>query len=86
MHSSSAKLTLSLDKKTIESAEKYAQKRGKSISKIVQDYLSTISKNDSKTSTNALGPITQELHGVLKGKLSLDYKLDIADYIEKKYK
>ncbi len=86
MNSASAKLTLSLDKKTIESAKKYAQKRGKSISKIVQDYLSSIAKSDSKSGPIALGPITQELHGVLKGKISLDYKLDIADYIEKKYK
>jgi hypothetical protein len=86
MHSASAKLTLSLDKKTIESAKKYAQKRGKSVSKIVQDYLFSISKSDSKPGSNELGPITQELHGVLKGKVSLDYKLDIADYLEKKYK
>jgi len=86
MQSASAKLTLSLDKKTIESAKKYAQKRGKSISKIVQDYLSSISRNDSTATLNSLGPITQELHGVLKGKVSLDYKLDIADFIEKKYK
>ena len=86
MHSASAKLTLSLDKKTIESAKKYAQKRGKSVSRIVQDYLSSISKNESKQGETTIGPITQELHGVLKGKISLDYQLDIADYIEKKYK
>jgi len=86
MHSPSAKLTLSLDRKTIESAKKYAQKRGKSVSKIVQDYLSSISKNESKPSKMAIGPVTQELHGALKGKVAMDYKLDIAEYIEKKYK
>ncbi|MBN8219605.1 MAG: antitoxin [Spirochaetes bacterium] len=75
-----------MDKKTIENAKRYAQKRGKSISRIVQDYLSSISKNDSQVSSQTLGPVTQELHGVLKGKISLDYKLEIADYIEKKYK
>ena len=86
MQSASAKLTLSLDKETIESAKKYAEKRGKSVSRIVQDYLASISKNESKEGERTLGPITRELHGVLKGKISLDYKLDIADYIEKKYK
>ncbi|MBS0619762.1 MAG: antitoxin [Spirochaetes bacterium] len=86
MTSASAKLTLSLDREIIKSAKKYAQKRGKSVSKIVQDYLSSISKTDSKVRKEQLGPVTQELHGVLKGKLTSDYRSDLADYIEKKYK
>ncbi len=86
MESSSAKLTLSLDKEIIERAKGYARKRGKSVSKIVQDYLASISQTDATNRKTKLGPITHELHGVLKGKIPPDYKLDIADYIEKKYK
>lgn len=83
---SSAKLTLSLDKDIIARAKKYADKRGKSVSKIVQDYLASIATADSTAGETTPGPITRELHGVLKGKIPADYKLDIADYIEEKYK
>lgn len=86
MKSASAKLTLSLDKEVIDRAKKYAHKRGKSVSKIVQDYLSSISTADASAGKAKPGPITQQLHGVLKGKISSDYQLEIADYIEKKYK
>lgn len=86
MQSASTKLTLSLDKEIIKSAKKYADKRGKSVSKIVQDYLASIAKVDASTTETKPGPITQELHGVLKGKISSDYRLDIADYMEEKYK
>lgn len=86
MRSGSAKLTLSLEKKTIESAKKYARKRGKSVSRMVQDYLSSIVQEESTPDKNNFGPITRELHGILKGKISLDYKWDIADYMDKKYR
>jgi hypothetical protein len=85
MPSANAKLTLSLDKKIIASAKKYAQKRGKSVSKIVQDYLASISKSETEQSKPTIGPLTRELSGILKGK-SVDYKRDIAEYLEKKYK
>lgn len=47
---SSAKLTLSLDKDIIARAKKYADKRGKSVSKIVR----TISRSRSPRSTPRL--------------------------------
>ena len=42
------KLTLSIEKKTIEKAKILSLKRGKSISKIVEDYLNSITEKEEK--------------------------------------
>ncbi len=86
MSSASTKLTLSIDKEIIKSAKKYAHKRGKSVSKIVQDYLASIAKVEPDAQEAKLGPLTQELHGMLRDKISADYRTEIADFIANKYK
>ena len=53
------KLTLSIEKETIEKAKRLSSKRGKSISKIVEDYLNTITeKEDIKGSAVDNWPVT----------------------------
>ncbi|MDX1960665.1 MAG: DUF6364 family protein [Leptospiraceae bacterium] len=59
------KLTLSVDKDVIESAKEYAKKRKTSVSRLVEDFLKSISeKNENKK--GIISPITKQLSGVLK--------------------
>ena len=61
-----AKLTLTITQSVIEEAKKYAQKKNKSVSRIVEEYLKNITTDhDSVTSFSALkSPITDSLSGM----------------------
>jgi hypothetical protein len=75
------KLTLRLEDKLIRKAKKLAKARGKSVSRMVADYIVAL-ESDPKP-TNDLPPITKALHGSLKGK-KVDEK-DYRKYLEDKY-
>ncbi len=76
------KLTLSIDKQTIERAKVLSSKRGKSISKIVEEYLDSIAPSDEKKES-----VVDQLAGVLKNKVpaNVDWKDIKADHLKKKY-
>lgn len=76
------KLTLSIDKQTIDRAKLLSSITGKSISKMVEEYLNTIAE---KSGIN--GSATDRLSGILKDKMpaDLDWKQVKADYLKKKY-
>ena len=81
------KLTLSIDKTIIHKAKLYANRREKSLSQIVEDYLKSISTNEvSKSPTDNIPPITKSLAGILKGKDDFDFRSSITEYLEKKHK
>jgi len=81
------KLTLSLEKTVIEKAKKYAKIKHRSLSEMVKEYLKEITKaNKTGVFKEDLPPITKELSGILKNKPVLDYKKDITEYLENKYK
>jgi hypothetical protein len=83
----SAKLTLSIDQNVIENAKKYAKNQKKSVSKLVEEYLSSITlPADKKIEYNALGPITKELVGIIKVNKHLDYKEILAGALMEKYR
>jgi hypothetical protein len=76
------KLTLSIHEKTIEKARRISRRRGKSISRIIEDYFNSIAeKNNHKES------LVKKSSGILKGKVpaNLDWKKTKANYIKKKY-
>ncbi|GMO31705.1 MAG: hypothetical protein Ta2F_07310 [Termitinemataceae bacterium] len=84
------KLTLNIEQNVIENARIYAKNQKRSISKLVEDYLSTISsRNNENIEYNSLGPITKELVGVIKikenDKESIDYKDILTDALMEKY-
>lgn len=64
------KLTLTIDEKVINSAKKYAQKKGKSLSNLVENYLKFIASNETDIKT--LSPRVTKLMGIIK--LPEDYK------------
>ncbi|MBY0478192.1 MAG: hypothetical protein K2Q24_11135 [Chitinophagaceae bacterium] len=78
------KLTLTLEEKVINSAKKYASRRGKSLSKIVEGYLKTISQND--VSEKKLLPKVARLKGVIQLPEEFDYKKELGKALAEKYK
>ena len=46
-----AKLTLTIDKQVVDKAKIYAKKKNRSVSKLVEEYLRTISSTDAATSS-----------------------------------
>ncbi len=75
------KLTLSIEKKTIERAKILSSKTGKSISKMVEEYLNVIAAKGENVSA------VEKLSGVLKNKApeNMDWKEVKANYLKKKY-
>ena len=81
-----AKLTLSIDQNVIENAKKYAKNQKRSVSKLVEEYLYSISLSvDKKIEYNTLGPITKELVGIIKVNKHTDYKEILTDALMDKY-
>jgi Family of unknown function (DUF6364) len=61
-----AKLTLRIDKGLIEKAKTYARQSGKSVSRLVSDYLEVLSEPGQRPS-HPLTPIVESLLGSLAG-------------------
>ena len=77
------KLTLRLDEQLIKKAKAIAEKNGKSLSKIVEDYFSSM-RIEGVEDSKALTPRVRFLKGLLKG--SKIKEKDYFDYLEKKYR
>ena len=76
------KLTLKLDKNTIEKAKEYASLRNLSLSKLVEVYFQKlIIKEEFK---QKLSPRVRKLSGILKGK-DLNYKSELENSLRRKY-
>lgn len=77
------KLTLRLDDELIEEAKSYAGRMGKSVSQIVADYFRVLAA-DKVASPPPSAPITESLHGLLKGaKIG---EGDYRKYLEEKHR
>ncbi|WP_295792851.1 DUF6364 family protein [Mucilaginibacter sp.] len=78
------KLTLTIDDTVIDSAKKYARRKGKSLSGIVENYLKSISIQDE--SKSVLSPKVAKLMGSVKLPEDFDYKKELGSALLKKYK
>jgi hypothetical protein len=78
------KLTLTMEDGVIDSAKKYARKKGKSLSDIVENYLKSITTNEE--TTTALSPKVTRLMGAVKLPDDFDYKKELESALVKKYK
>lgn len=76
-----AKLTLSVDESVVSRAKDYARLRGVSVSRMVEDYLSTVAatpKNQGKGEP----PVLRSLRGMLKKADQNDHRA----HLESKYR
>ena len=76
------KLTLNIDQNIIEEAKSYAKKNSVSLSKLIENYLLSITAKDSKKTK--ISPLVESLTGVISLE-DTDYKKEYSDYLSKKY-
>ena len=78
------KLTLSLDMAIIESAKNYAKSNNISLSKLIESYLKTLTKQ--KRNSTEITPLVESLSGVINLDKDFDVKDAYADFLVEKYK
>lgn len=78
------KLTLRLNDSVIERAKIYAKNHKVSLSKMIESYLDSITKEKEKEET--ITPLVESLSGVIELPVDYDYKKEHGDYIINKYK
>ncbi|MFO7525009.1 MAG: DUF6364 family protein [Ignavibacteriaceae bacterium] len=78
------KLTLKLNKKSIERAKKYARKNKKSLSLMVENYFNMVSEKNEITDIE-ISPNVLELSGVINLKKQINIKEEYQKHIENKY-
>ncbi len=77
------KLTLNLDEHIIESAKSYAKSNSISLSKLVEAYLSVITKK--KTKKVEVTPLVKSLSGVIDLPADFNEKEEYGNYLIEKY-
>ncbi len=77
------KLTLTIEDSIIDAAKKYAKKKGKSLSALVENYLKSISVKENKSTD--ISPKVLKLMGAVKLPKNFDYKKELQKALEEKY-
>jgi hypothetical protein len=83
-----AKLTLKLDKQVIDKAKNYASSQKRSLSRLIESYLKTITDTENIQSQNdiEISPFVKSMQTGVKLSADLDYKKAYGDYLTEKYK
>ena len=79
------KLTLKLDQEIIEKAKHYASEKKISLSRIVENYLNSLT-SDKENNDIQISPFVKSLSSGIEIPADYDYKKVRADYLEQKYK
>ena len=79
------KLTLKLDQEIIEKAKQYASEKKLSLSRLIENYLNSLTSNKTNDDLQ-ISPFVKSLSSGIKIPADYDYKKDRADYLEQKYK
>ena len=77
------KLTLNIDDNVIEDAKSYAKNNSISLSKLIENYLLSLTKK--KTKTTKVSPLVESLTGVVSLE-NADYKKEYSEHLMNKYK
>ena len=78
------KLTLKLDKSVIQKAKEYASKHKTSLSRMIENYLDSITSDNQKKSK--ITPLVKSLSGIIELENDFDYKKEYSDHLANKYK
>ena len=79
----STKLTLTIEESVIIAAKAYAQKKGRSLSHLIENYLKSLSKSELNESD--LSPAVRKLLGSVQLPENFDYKKEMSKGLMKKY-
>jgi antitoxin component of RelBE/YafQ-DinJ toxin-antitoxin module len=72
-----AKLTLNVDEKVVRRAKRFAETRGTSVSRIVEQYLKEITGRQAEPS-EVDPPILRSMRGLLKGTGIKDHRQELV--------
>jgi hypothetical protein len=78
----STKLTLTVEKTVIDRAKSYAKHTGRSLSEIIESYLTTITK---ESDNEEISPKLKKLVGIVSLPADFDEKEALRDALEKKH-
>ena len=78
------KLTIKLSKRVIDEAKDYAKNHRTSLSRMIENYLDTITKKEIQD--YEITPLVKSLSGVITLPNDFDYKDDYAKFVNEKYK
>ena len=76
------KLTLNIDKNIIEEAKSYAVNNSQSLSKLIENYLKSLTKASVKS--KKISPLVESLTGVISC-VNIDERKDYRDFLIEKY-
>ncbi len=79
------KLTLKLNQEIIEKAKNYAAEKKLSLSRLIENYLNSLTSDKTKDDFE-ISPFVKSFSSGIKIPTDYDYKKDRADYLEEKYK
>lgn len=77
------KLTIKLDNNVIKRAKRYAQHRRTSLSRMIEAYLDSVTKNEPDDIE--ITPLVKSLSGVIALPEDFDFKKERSEYLIKKY-
>ncbi len=77
-----SKLTLTVEKSVIEKAKSYAKRTGKSLSELIEAYLTGLTNEQDN---NSLSPKLKKLVGIVKLPKNFDADKELDAYLRKKY-
>ncbi len=80
------KLTLRLNDIVIERAKIYARSQKISLSKMIESYLDSLTREKEEDNKIFITPLVESLSGVINLPSDFDYKKEYADYLIEKYK
>ena len=83
------KLTLKLNKIVIEKAKKYAASHNRSLSRIIESYLQSLTGQEDiekDKSDIQISPFVKSMSSGVHIPADLDYKIDYTNYLTEKYK
>ncbi|MFW0715827.1 DUF6364 family protein [Pedobacter sp. N23S346] len=80
-----SKLTLKLNQEIIERAKLYASEKKLSLSRLIENYLDSLT-NDQKKNELQISPFVKSLTSGVKIPADYDYKKDRADHLAEKHK
>lgn len=78
------KLTLKLNQEIIEKAKQYASDKKLSLSRLVENYLNSLTTEITENSLE-ISPFVKSLSSGTQIPADYDYKKERADYLDKKY-
>ena len=77
------KLTLTIEQEVIKVAKTYAQRKGQSLSQLIESYLKTLTAKSVDEAE--LSPRVKKLVGIVKLPKNFNYKNALAEELSRKY-